>query len=93
MPAGFSGGSWPTAGGMGRTSELFQNGPNRKNRAKAKMLIQLDPDTRKPENQTNREHANQGQPASHGNPQLLVACGIGRASDRMSGKAYGMEVF
>ena len=26
---------------------------------------ELDPDTRKPENQTNREHANQGQPASH----------------------------
>ena len=41
MPAGFSGGSWPTAGGMGRTSELFQNGPNRKNRAKARTLIQL----------------------------------------------------
>ena len=28
----------------GQISELFQNGPNRKNRAKAKMLIQLDLD-------------------------------------------------
>ena len=44
MPAGFSGGSWPTAGGMGRTSELFQNGPNRKNRAKARIVIELDLD-------------------------------------------------
>ena len=43
MPAGFSGGSWPTAGGMGRTSELFQNGPNRKNRAKARIVIELAP--------------------------------------------------
>ena len=41
MPAGFSGGSWPTAGVMGRTSELFQNGPNRKNRAKARIVIEL----------------------------------------------------
>jgi hypothetical protein len=29
---------------------------------------ELDPDTRKPENQTNRKHANQVKPASHGNP-------------------------
>ena len=28
----------------GKISELFQKGPNRKNRAKAKMLIQLDLD-------------------------------------------------
>ena len=43
MPAGFSWGSWPTAGGirMGQISELFQKGPIRKNRAKAKMRMEI----------------------------------------------------
>ena len=47
-------------------------------------------------NQITRKHASQVKPANQGNqrnPQLLVACGIWRASARRSGKTYGMEVF